>query len=259
MSHKNIEISYGQDGVCQLVFNRPDKRNALDGQMVAELCFIIEELALREDLRLVILSGQGSHFCAGADREWMRSMGEAPEAENLRDARALARLMAELEALPVPLIAKVQGGAYGGGLGILACCDIVIAADDARFGFPELRIGLAPATISPHLLRRCGPAIRPAMLTGEGFSAQRALELGLVHKIAAEPMLEAAVTQVRSEILCAAPAATRAFKQLLRSLASGHAAPGDAPALLARLRASHEAREGIAAAGDKRPASWMPQ
>jgi len=253
-------------GVARLVLDRPRVRNAFDPRMVRELDAALALLAeLDPDgLRLLLLEGEGPVFCAGADlRQGMAQAGATAE-EHLEGARALGRMFRRLAGFPVPVLARIQGAAMGGGLGLAACCDFVLADAAARFATSEVRLGLVPAVIGPYLVRRLGLArAAPLMLTGRRILAPEALELGLVQALLApgEPP-EAALTRVLEDFLAAGPEAARATRALLLA-----AAPLPAPELealaartLAAARASGESRDGIRAFFAAVPPPWaLPQ
>jgi methylglutaconyl-CoA hydratase len=213
-----------------------------------------------------VLAGDGPAFCAGADVGWMRSAIAMSREENEADARGLAAMLAAIDACPVPVIARVQGAALGGGAGLCAVADVVVAEAGARLGFPEVRLGLIPATIAPFVVRRIGEGnARALFATGRVIDAREASRVGLVHRVAeGEAALDAAVDEVLAAILAGGPEAVRAAKTLVRDVAArpAGAAADDLAAMTARVlaerRASEEAREGLAAFVDHRPAAWVP-
>jgi methylglutaconyl-CoA hydratase len=211
-------------------------------------------------VRVVVLTGAGRSFSAGADLNWMGRTASYSEAENLADARALARLMQTLNELPKPTVARVNGAALGGGTGLVACCDIAIASERAVFGTTEVRLGLIPAVIGPYVLAAVGARhARRLMLTGERISAAEALRLGLVHEVVAPEALDAAVERVAAELLKGGPAALAAAKRLIGDLAGRPLVPDlidDTARRIAALRAAPEAREGIGAFLAKRAPGW---
>jgi methylglutaconyl-CoA hydratase len=249
-----------RDGpVQQLVLNRPELRNAYDDRMVGELTDWAHRAAADSTLRVVVLSGGGPVFCAGADLDWMTRSRTRGREEYGRDAAALSGMLHALDTLPQALIGRVQGAAIAGGIGLVAVCDIVVAAEDAVFSFPEVKLGIVPAVISPYVLARIGRfAARELFLTGARFSAARARELGLVNALVPEGELDAAVEGYVRELLSSAPQAVAAAKKLIREVAALPRA--DATALtaevLAERRASEEAREGFAAFLEKRQPPW---
>jgi methylglutaconyl-CoA hydratase len=234
--------------VLQLTLARPEKHNALDGTLIAALT---QAFAGAGDARAVVLRGEGPSFSAGADIEEMRAAIDHTADENLAEARGWRSLLEAVDGCPVPVVAAVHGNALGGACGLLACCDIVVAGPEARFGFSEVRIGLAPAVISPFLVERIGAgAARALFLTGELFDAERALRIGLVSELADD--LDAAVERVVAALLAAGPEAARIAKRIARS-----PLPGDETTrLIAELRTSEEGQEGLRAFLERRPAAW---
>jgi methylglutaconyl-CoA hydratase len=245
-----------------LTLNRPDVRNAFDEQMIAELAdwaSVVSESARRHEVRAAVLAGAGAVFCAGGDAKWMSRAIRYSEAENLRDSEAMAAMLAALDQLPVPLICRVQGAAFGGGAGLAAVSDIVVAEDRATFGFPEVKLGIVPGTISPFVLAKIGQAAaRELFLTGARFPASRAKEIGLVHAVVPADALDATVEEYVREILTGAPEAVAAAKRLIRDV--WRCSPADAASItapvIARLRVSAEGQEGLQAFLEKRKPSW---
>jgi methylglutaconyl-CoA hydratase len=238
-----------RDGeVLRVTLARPERRNAFDAALIAELG---EAFADVGDARVVVLAGDGASFCAGADVEWQRSSIELDYEENVEDYRSLWQMLNAVWRCPAPVLARIQGYALGGGSGLTCCTDIAIAAEDAVFGFSEVRLGIIPAVISPMVLARIGPAAaRRYVLTGERIDAQTALRIGLVHEVAAD--LDAAVERVVGDILAGGPTAVREAKRLVLE-------PGDEADLLARAaerRTSDEGQEGLRAFLEKRPPAW---
>ena len=246
-------------GVEYLTLNRPDVRNAFNDGVITELTWWADSVAADRGVRVVVLAGAGQTFCAGADLEWMRRMAGFSLQENLDDASDMARMFLTLDRLPVPLIGRVQGAALGGGAGLAAICDIVVASDTAVFGFTEVRLGLIPAVIAPFVLGKIGrSAARELFLTGARFSAERARVLGLVHAVVPEADLDGAVTGYVAELLAGAPGAIAAAKHLIAECSKRSAT--DAAALcseaIAQRRASPEGQEGIKAFLEKRSPNW---
>jgi methylglutaconyl-CoA hydratase len=258
MSSARVTLSL--DGpVAHVVLDRPEARNAFDGEMVRELADAIGAASARDDVRVLVLSGRGSVFCAGADVGWMKEAGSFTHEENLADARALFDLFLSVDRSPKAVVASVQGAALGGGAGLVAVADVVVAEEGARFGFTEARLGLAPAVISPFVVRKIGAsAARELFLTAERFTAARAASIGLVHHVVKLDDLDAAVDERVGELLRAAPGAVAAAKTLVRSVA------GPAPEslrefacrMIAERRASTEGREGLRAFLEKRAPEW---
>ena len=254
-------LSLHREGaVARLRLERPEVHNAFDDGLVAALTRALESLADADEVRVVLLEGAGASFSAGADLNWMRGMVAAGEAENRADALALARLMRTLDTLPKPTIARVHGAAFGGGVGLVACCDIAIGTPEAKFGLTESRLGLLPAVISPYVIAAIGARqARRYFATAEIFDAAEALRVGLLHQVVAAGDLDAAVQRQVDLLVKAAPLATAEAKSLVRRVASG----GDGESidmanaeLIARLRVSPEGQEGLSAFLDKRKPAW---
>lgn len=254
-------LSIEQRGPAAWLFlDRPDMRNAFDETVVTELGAALVELGERPGVRAVVLAGKGAAFCAGADLKWMARMREADPRQNLDDARAVAETLAAIDRCPRPVVARVHGAVFGGGNGLVACADVAVAAESTVFALSEVKLGLVPATISPYLVRRMGPAAtRRLTLTGERFDARTARELGLVDRVVAEGELDAEVERVVGLLLTSGPAAIVAAKELYARVAEmplEEAKPWTAE-FLARVRAGAEAREGIGAFLEKRKPKWV--
>lgn len=248
-------------GVATLTLSRPERHNAFDDTLIAALTAELEQLADDPAVRVVVLSGAGPSFSAGADLNWMRRMAGYSEADNLTDARALARLMATLDALPRPTIARVHGAALGGGVGLVACCDIALAAESAVFALSEVRLGLTPATISPYVVNCIGARqARRYFVTAERFNAAEALRIGLVHEVIADHLLDERLATLLSTLRGNGPQAMVAAKQLARDVSRG---PIDAALIeetsrrIAAQRVSADGREGVAAFLGKRRPNWV--
>lgn len=252
-----------EDGVVTLTLNRPEVHNAFDDELISCLTDTLQRVGKDADTRVVVLTGSGKSFSAGADLNWMRSMLNASEQANERDALQLARLLRTLNYLPVPTIAQINGAALGGALGLAACCDVTVAVDSAVFGLTEARLGLAPAIISPYVFRRIGETqARRYFLTGERFDATHARRIGLVHEIVAADALDETVERFCTAIGKGGPTAVIASKKLVY-----HAAGHDADVqlkldqftarLIAGLRIGGEGQEGMRAFLDKRPPAWL--
>ena len=199
---QTIQSAINDKGALTLSMNRPEVHNAFDSTMISELTRALKVAAEEDDIRVVILTGLGSCFSAGADVNWMRRQIEASQEENEKDAMELARLMRTLNYLQKPTIARINGAAFGGGLGLVAACDITIAVDDAMFGLTEARLGLAPAVISPYVFRRIGERnARRYFMTGERFDSRHALKIGLIQQCVAEDKLDGTVETVTSQLL----------------------------------------------------------
>ncbi|MBI3403338.1 MAG: enoyl-CoA hydratase/isomerase family protein [Acidobacteria bacterium] len=255
-------ISQRAGTVARLTLNRPEVRNAFNEHVIAELTAWAGEVraaAARHDVRVVVIAGAGTTFCAGADVAWMAKTVRYTEDENLRDAMAMSRMFAAIDDLPVPLIGRIHGAALGGGAGLAAVCDIVVADDQALFGFTEVKLGILPAVISPFALAKIGrSAARELFLTGARFSAARAKEIGLVHAVVPAAELDATVDRYVAELLSGGPDAIAAAKALIPQVAGraiADAAPMTAAAIAAR-RVSKEGQEGLKAFLEKRKPSW---
>jgi methylglutaconyl-CoA hydratase len=253
-----------RDGVVErLTLNRPEVRNAFNEHVIAELTAWAAETraaAERREIRAVVLAGAGKMFCAGADVTWMSKTVHYTEDENLRDAMAMSRMFAAIDGLPVAVIGRVQGAALGGGAGLAAVCDIVVADEAALFGFTETKLGILPAVISPFALAKIGEAAaRELFLTGARFSAARAREIGLVHEVTPPGGLDAAVSRYVQEVLTAGPEAVAAAKALIPNVSGrpiAEAMPITAAAIAAR-RVSAEGQEGLRAFLEKRKPAWI--
>jgi methylglutaconyl-CoA hydratase len=240
--------------------NRPETRNAFDGLMVTELRKVVGDLGADTSVRVVVVGGRGKVFCAGADLEWMKAMATFGREDNLREAGEMAELFSAISASPKPVVARVHGAALGGGAGLVAACDIAVAALGTRFGFTEVRLGLIPAVISPYVVGRIGEsAARELILTGERFDATRAHEIGLVRAAVPEDDLDAAVDGRVRELLQAGPRALAEAKALLRLVAGRPAEDVRADTIerIARVRASAEGQEGLRAFLEKRKPDWV--
>jgi methylglutaconyl-CoA hydratase len=246
--------------LARLQLDRPELHNAFDAALISALTSALGQLADDAQVRVVVLEGSGRSFSAGADLNWMRGMASADEATNREDALALARLMRALDELPKPTIARVHGAALGGGVGLVACCDIAIGVPEAKFGLTEARLGLLPAVISPYVIAAIGSRqARRWFATGEVFDAQAAQRMGLLHEVVPAAELDDAVQRQVALLLKAGPVATAQAKTLVRSVQAHvdrDALDGATADLIAALRVSPEGQEGLAAFLDKRPPAW---
>ncbi|MEF3046545.1 crotonase/enoyl-CoA hydratase family protein [Pseudotabrizicola sp. L79] len=260
MAYDTISVVPDDRGIVQLRMNRADKRNALSAQMIAELTDFAAQAGPRRDWRAVVLTGAGDVFCAGGDLGWMQAQMAADRATRMAEAKKLALMLKALNDLPQPLIGVVQGGAYGGGVGLCAVCDVVVAAEDARFGLTETRLGLIPATIGPYVIARMGEGLaRRVFMSARLFGAAEAQALNLVARVVPAADLARAAEAEATPYLACAPGAVAAAKALARKLGQGATdAMIDASiAALADTWETHEAREGVAAFFDKRKAAWV--
>jgi methylglutaconyl-CoA hydratase len=254
-------LTLHRDGaVARLRLDRPQLHNAFDAALIAALTDALALLGADPQVRVVVLEGAGASFSAGADLNWMRGMAAASEAENRDDALALARLLRTLDALPKPTIARVHGAAFGGGVGLVAACDIAIGVPEAKFGLTESRLGLLPAVISPYVIAAIGARqARRWFATAEIFDAGEARRIGLLHEVVDAAALDTAVQRQIDLLLKAGPVAAASAKALVRDVVAGSDAVAidqANAALIARLRVSAEGQEGIGAFLEKRKPAW---
>jgi methylglutaconyl-CoA hydratase len=253
-----ITLDTDRRGVARLTLNRPGKHNALDGTMIAELAEAAVRLGQDPAVRVVVLAAEGPTFCAGGDLGWMREQMAADGAARATEARRLAGMLRALDTLPKPLVAEVQGPAYGGGVGLLSVCDVAVGTGGATFAMTETRLGLIPATIGPYVLARIGAAARRVMLSSRRFDAAEALRMGLLARVAPPEGLRAAVEEEVGRFLACAPGAVADAKRLIRSLGAGvdpAMIETSVAALVARWE-TEEAQAGIAAFFDRRDPPW---
>lgn len=248
-----------EGAVTRVVLARPEVRNAFDDALIAELTAAFSDISADQETRVVVLSGEGPVFCAGADIAWMRKAGGYTRQQNEADAERMARMLRAIDSCPKPVVALVHGAAIGGGVGLVAAADIVIAAEGTVFALSEVRLGILPAVISPYVLRAIGPRqARDLFLTGDRFEAREAHRIGLVHAVVPAAELEAAGRKKVASLLAAGPEAVEAAKRLIDRVTGQ--SPEEAMSLtvrtIAERRASEEAREGLTAFLEKRPPSW---
>lgn len=258
MSNLNINVEAQR---ATLTLTRPELRNAFNDEVIAELTQAFTELGAREDVRAIVLAAEGPAFCAGADLNWMRRMADYDRAQNLADAARLAEMLRVIHHCPKPVIARVQGDVYAGGMGLVACCDIALSTDSAHYCLSETRLGLVPATISPYVIRAMGPrAAHRYCLSAERFDAAEALRIGFVHEVVPADQLDTRVDAVVKALVNASPAAVRACKRLLQDVAQREI---DATLIastveaIADIRASTEGREGVQSFLQKRQPAWL--
>jgi len=260
MTSKTVLMEIDGRGVATVTLNRPEVHNCFNEEVVIGLREYFDELAGRDDLRAVVLQAGGKSFCAGVDLNWMKEIGTFTEAENVADAKRMAGMFDKLNTLPAPTIAKVQGSAFAGGLGLIAACDIAVAADHAKFAVTEVRLGLIAAAISPYLIAAigAGPA-RRYFQTAERFDTTEAKRIGLLHDAVPADALDGAVDDIIANILKNAPASLRACKTLIRECAGPitEDIQNDTAARIAAIRATPEGQEGISAFFEKRQPAWM--
>jgi methylglutaconyl-CoA hydratase len=246
-------------GRARVTLTRPAVRNAFNAELIARLRDTFIELAADPAVRVVVLAGEGKTFCGGADVNWMRGSLELSEAENVRDAEAMSDMYRAINDCPKPVIARVHGGALGGGAGLCAVADAVVASEETVFGFTETRLGIIPAVISPFVLAKIGVShARRLFLSGERFDARRAQAIGLVHEVVYEDALDGAVDGIAEEIESAGPGAVAAAKALIRavSAASYEDSRGLTARAIAKQRTTPEGQEGLRAFLERRAASW---
>ncbi len=251
-----------QDGsIVRVKLNRPEVRNAFTEELIGELSITFKELKNQEDVRVVILSGEGGFFCSGADLNWMKSFAGASKEANEEDARRLASLLSDLDQFPKPIIAQVHGAAIGGGVGLVSVADIAIAAEETVFALAEAKLGLIPAVISPYVIARMGvSAVRRYFLTGERFGPEVANRYGLIHEEVEAEDLESRCQEIAKELLSSGPKAIRACKELIAEISGrGNASRAHQDYTvkkIAELRVSEEGQEGIKSFLEKRKPNW---
>lgn len=260
MDFQAIDITM-YERVATVTLNRPAVRNAFNSATIAELTLAFDELGQDEDVRAIVLAANGAAFCAGADLNWMKEMAGYSDSENLADATRLADMLRTIYLCPKPVVAKVQGDCYAGGMGLVAACDIVVAVDAAHFCLSEVKLGLIPATISPYVIKAMGEnAARRYFLTAERFTAQEAQRIGFVHELATADTLDTRVAAIVKALVSNSPHAVQQAKILVRDVAGK---PVDQALILetaqriAAVRSSREGREGVASFLEKRTPSWL--
>lgn len=251
------EFSVDARGVATLTLNRPEIRNAFNAELIREVTQRARDLGPK--VRVLVLAGAGKAFCAGADLKWMISMAGYSKQENLDDSTGLDEMFSALDSCSVPVVGRIHGAAIAGATGLVACCDIAVAAESALFAFTEVRIGLVPAVISPYVVRKVGYSFaRAAFMTAERFDARRALEVGLVHRVVPDADIDAEIAKVTNELLAAGPEAVIKARELVGQV------QGKSPAevreltiaMIAERRVSAEGQEGVVAFLEKRPPNW---
>ena len=252
-----------QGPVGLVTFNRPERHNAFDDVLINELTEALRSMEAEDGVRVIVLSGAGKSFSAGADLEWMKRAAAYSKDENLRDAMTLGALMRTLDHLRKPTIARVHGNAFGGGVGLVACCDIAVAVQGATFALSEVKLGMIPAVISPYVVAAIGVHnARRYFLTGERFEAAEAYRMGLVHDLAADEVdLDEKIGLIVDAMMLAGPVAQREAKELIRAVANRPMHSEilqDTAERIARVRSSAEGREGLSAFLEKRKAAWVP-
>ena len=261
MTPSLVEVTRPSAHVARVFLSRPDVRNAFNEASIAELTHVFAELSQDTKLRAVVLGGHGKAFCAGADLGWMRAMADYTWEQNRADAQLLADMLWAIYRCPVPVVGRIHGDCYAGGVGLAAVCDVLVAAEGANFCLSEARLGLMPATISPYVIRALGEqASRRYFVTAERFSAAQAHALGLVHEVCAGDALDAKVDEIVAALVANGPMATRACKVLVQDVAGQPITPllrEETARRIADIRASAEGKEGVQSFLNKRPAAWL--
>jgi methylglutaconyl-CoA hydratase len=259
-AQKTLDIRRPSKWVAEVWLNRPDVRNAFNDDVIAELTEAFTQLGQDNDLRAIVLGAHGKAFCAGADLNWMRAMSSYSWDENRADAQKLADMLWTLDQCPVPIVGRLQGDCYAGGMGLASVCDVLIASDNVTFCLSEARLGLLPGTISPYVVRAMGTqAAKRYMVTAERFSATQAHAMGMVHELCTSETLDAKVAEVVTTLCGNGPQALRACKRLVQDVANqpiNEALRAETARRIADIRASDEGKEGLQSFLQKRPASW---
>lgn len=260
MSHA-AELNIDARGVATITLNRPDVHNAFDNQLIARLIALISQARDHSQVNVLVLASTGKSFSAGADLVWMRRMADASREDNIKDAQQLSALMESLNNFPGPTVARIQGAVMGGGVGLVACCDIAIASDNVFFSLSEVRLGLAPAVVSPYVISKIGISqARRYFMTAERFSAIRAAAIGLVHEVVLATELEMKTDQIIAALLANGPQAMRRAKELVQAANPVPSTPASRAytiGVIADLRASEEGKEGLRAFLDKSVPAWV--
>lgn len=260
MTYQNLTFTLAGH-VATITLSRPEQRNAFNETTIAELTHAFTAVAQMDTVRAVVLAAQGPAFCAGADLNWMKKMAGYSDADNHLDAMALAQMLRTIYLCPQPVIARVQGDCYAGGMGLVAACDIVLVGEQASFCLSEVKLGLIPATISPYVIKAMGEqAARRYFLTAERFDAQQAQRIGFAHEVVASDLLDATLAQLLKALTSNSPNAVREAKRLVREVAGQPVTDqllDDTASRIAVIRASSEGREGVASFLDKRKPAWL--
>ena len=249
-----------RDGIARVTLDRPELRNAFDDELISSLTKVFNEIKSDDAIRVMILAGNGPAFCAGADLNWMKRMAKYGYDENLADAKALAQMLATLDRMPKPTIARVHGPVFAGGTGLVAACDIAVGTPEAKFCLSEAKLGLSPATISPYVIRAMGEHnARRYFLTAEVFDADEALRIGMLSLLVASSQIDTAIETLVNHLLAGGPEAHAKIKDLIRAVAGrpvDDSLVADTAKRIAEIRVSPEGKEGIASFLEKRKASW---
>jgi len=243
--------------VARLTLNRPEIHNAFNAELISELTRVLEEIKLK-DARLLVISGAGKSFCAGADLNWMSSMKTWTEDENFQDSKKMAAMFRTLNTMPIPVIGKINGHALGGGSGLVSCCDYAIAVDSALFGFTEARLGLLPAVISPYVMAKIGEShARAWFLSGERFNATQAMKMNLIHEVASVEDLDEKVERAIASFMQAGPEAARAAKDLIFRVRVSQEVEDETCRRISKTRIGQEGQEGMRALLEKDKPQWV--
>jgi methylglutaconyl-CoA hydratase len=260
MNYHTLQIAVSGK-VATVTLDRPEVRNAFNEETIAELALAFDELGRDEDVRVIVLAANGPAFCAGGDLNWMKSMAGYSDAENLADATKLADMLRTIYLCPKPVVAKIQGDCYAGGMGLVAACDVAVAVEEANFCLSEVKLGLIPATISPYVIKAMGEnAARRYFLTAERFGAAEAHRIGFVHELVKAEALDSSVAAIVKALVSNSPNAVQQAKVLVRQVAGksiDNALLADTAQRIAEIRASSEGREGVASFLEKRKPSWL--
>ena len=260
MPHHTLQVDI-KGALATITLDRPEVRNAFNETTIADLAHAFDGLGQNDAVRAIVLAANGPAFCAGADLNWMKKMARYTHAENLADAQQLALMLRTIHACPKPVLARVQGDCYAGGMGLVAACDIVIAAEEAHFCLSEVKLGLIPATIAPYVIKAIGEqAARRYFLTAERFDAREAQRIGLAHEVVAASELDDKVAAIAKALLANGPQAVRQAKILVREIAGRpvtDALVADTAERIAQIRASSEGREGVLSFLEKRKPDWL--
>jgi methylglutaconyl-CoA hydratase len=256
-----VDLKTDDRGVARINLNNPEKHNAFDDAIILQLDAAFKAVSANPDVKAVVLGSNGKHFSAGADLEWMKRMADYSYEDNLADARALANMLSSLKQIPQPTIARVQGAAYGGAVGLVSCCDIAVASTHASFALSEVKLGLVPATISPYVIDAIGARqAQRYFVTAERFKAQRGFDIGLVHEVVENQDLDEVIDQLLEHILANGPSAVQIAKELINTVSDQ---PLDQPLIdhtcevIANIRISPEGQEGLNAFLNKRNPQWQ--
>jgi len=253
---KYLEVVETEKGVKEVWLNRPDLHNAFNAEVIEEIIALFKSF---KDERLIILTGKGSSFCAGADLNWMKAMKDYTREENFEDSKRLAKMFSTINDCDVPVIGRINGHALGGGVGLVSVCDYVVAVENATLGFTEVRLGLIPAVISPYCIAKIGESnARAWMLSGERFSATEAKRMGLVHDVVVETDLHSKIEEIKKRFLSAGPVATKEAKKLIRDVVGNFKNAEDLTCnMITERRVSAEGQEGMRALLQKDKPSWI--